>query len=923
MPGLRDAITKTLLRLSRGAEARPSARLRNSRPSSVADNALQTGRHLGPYRLVKHLGAGGMGRVYLALQTRLGRHVALKFLPPDLTADEEMLRRLESEAQTASRLNHPNILTIYDVGQLEGEHYIASEYVDGATLRNAFERHAVDPVTAIDIVSQVLSALAAAHTAGVIHRDLKPGNIMIRHDGYVKVIDFGLAKQTRRSPSSESTWTDAITRLGSVIGTVDYMSPEQARGDPVDHRTDLWSLGVILYEAVAHHRPFDGDTENHVIVNILDKPAPPIAEISGLPAGLSDVIQRALVKDPGKRYQTAREMLADLQAIRQSSHLQSSVYPLPAPLRPQGRKPLVWAGTLLASFVALGMTWWFFYGRDRFSPKLTRLEVVRQLTFDGRVQVAAISHNGNYLAYAAGDVGGEQTLYLKQSDSPSEGEVRIPARKINYIGLTFSPDDQSLFEVEEDESFYRKLYVVPLLGSRSNHPVLIDIDGPVSFSPNGRQFAFVRFQRRQVEGRDQTESNLYIASRDGAIIRKLFSSVHERLLRRLAWSPQGDRIAAFLVDSLPDAKGQIRLVLIYMAGHETRWPLLDWRLIGQPVWTENAKAIVVSASTNTESDDRAQLRQIDAASGAIHDVTKELFGYRSASVTADHKSLAAVRIEARARIWVSGVNDFRRGTSGPAEPEQQHPNLSWTDEQHIIINSKRSGYPNFWTYHILTQALSSLTNERFVGQSAVAVPGGRFVVFTSNRSGQFHIWRLDLQSEQLSQLTFGTAIDQFPAVTPDGQWVVYTSWSANNPYLRKVPIKGGPSMQIGSYLAENVSISPDGKSMAGLLHDPIKLNTAAALIDMDGMGTPRLLPHAQMPLKWLPRGNLLTGLRTDSKGVSNVWTMPLDDSEARQLTDFDDQTILNFEWSPDGSRLACLRASLGRDVVLFRMQQGR
>src|SRR3954454_6579665 len=225
MPGLGDTITRTLLRLSRTGEPRPFG----PPPSGeTPDHRNLEGRTLGSYRILKHLGAGGMGHVYLALDVNLGRHAALKFLSPELVSNREMLDRLQSEARTASGLNHPNILTIYEVAELDGERFIASEYIDGPTLRDALQKEEIDLATAINIASQIASALMAAHSAGVIHRDLKPGNIMIRPDGYVKVIDFGLAKLIQASDRErpiDETWT----RAGSVIGTLDYMSPEQAR----------------------------------------------------------------------------------------------------------------------------------------------------------------------------------------------------------------------------------------------------------------------------------------------------------------------------------------------------------------------------------------------------------------------------------------------------------------------------------------------------------------------------------------------------------------------------------------------------------------------------------------------------------------------------------------------------------------------
>ncbi|MFL6465277.1 MAG: protein kinase domain-containing protein [Bryobacteraceae bacterium] len=917
MPGLRDAITKTLLHLSRGVQSRPASTTRSTKPPSAADSALRAGRNLGPYRILKHLGAGGMGHVYLALHTRLGRHVALKFLPPDLTADKEMLRRLEEEARTASRLNHPNILTIHDIGQLEGEHYIDSEYVDGATLRSAIERDVIDPATAIDIASQVLSALIAAHSAGVIHRDLKPGNIMIRPDGYIKVIDFGLAKNTRRS--SGSTWTDTITRFGSIVGTVDYMSPEQARGDPVDHRTDLWSLGVVLYEMVTNRRPFDGDTENHVIVNILDKPVPQMRDVPDLPVGLSKVIGRALAKNPDERYQTAREMLTDLQAIRRSSHIESNIHKVAIPARPRNWKLLVLSAVLSAGLVALGAAWWFTNGRTQFlEPDWFRVESVRRLTFNGQTVESCLSPDGRYLAFAASDSNGLQTLYLSQLSAASE-EVKIPAKKVSYLGITFSPDDE-LYVVSEGDDFKGKLYRLPLIGSSTGQPIVVDIDGPVSFSPMGDQFAFVRRTSSQRKGRDQNESAVFIASRDGSQIHKLFSTTDWTIMRQIAWSPKGDQIAAVLFNDVSDRNSRLLLDLVGLHGTEHRLPLPDWQKVGRIWWTSDARSIILPAAARTEAPNQGQIHQIALSSLRVQDITKDLAGYRSVSLTKNENQLAAIKQEVKVSIWVSSPGDFSHGQSAMAEAER-HSSLAWANEEQLILNSQRSGYPNFWLFNVESQIRTNLTNEPFVEQDALPVPGSRSIVFSSNRTGEYKLWKFDRDTNVYTQLTFGPGYDEAPSITPDGRWIVYTSWSSNNPHLRLVSIEGGASAQVGKFSAKWPQISPDGKLIACLIENPEDFTLTVAVVPFSGSSVIKSIPDVQEPFRWYGSNQTLAAVK--NQGASNIWAVPLNGAAFYPITHFADQKILNFAFSLKGDRIACLRGSLESDVNLFTRRTSR
>ncbi|MDQ3743734.1 MAG: protein kinase [Acidobacteriota bacterium] len=272
------------------------------------------------YRIIRKLDRGGMGEVYLAEDTRLGRPLALKLLLAEYTQDTARLRRFEQEARAASALNHPNILTIYEVGEAVGRHYIATEYVEGETLRQKIKRAPLPLGEAVDIAAQVAEALNAAHAAGIIHRDVKPENVMLRPDGYVKVLDFGLAKLVeRRRADGEAETRMAETNPGAVMGTTWYMSPEQARGQTVDARTDVWSLGVVLYEMLSGSPPFVGSTASHVIVSILEREPPPVEKfLPGAPPELGDILARALAKDRDARYASAREMLEDLLALRRT-----------------------------------------------------------------------------------------------------------------------------------------------------------------------------------------------------------------------------------------------------------------------------------------------------------------------------------------------------------------------------------------------------------------------------------------------------------------------------------------------------------------------------------------------------------------------------------------------------------------------------
>ena len=296
------------------------------------EGQLLPGRAFGSYEIVATAGAAGMGEVYLARDTRLHRNVALKLLPTDFTKDKERVRRFQQEARAASALNHPNIITIHEIGEAEGRHFIATEFIDGETLRAPLSRSRLSLGVMLDVAIQVASALVAAHKAGLVHRDIKPENIMVRRDdGIVKLLDFGLVKLTEKSAnhitdSALPTRVLVKTNAGVVMGTVSYMSPEQTRGVEVDARTDIWSLGVLLYEMVAGRLPFAGETASDIVASILKTEPPSLTRLAPeAPAELERILSKTLAKDREERYQTAKDLVIDLKRLRQRLDVEAEI----------------------------------------------------------------------------------------------------------------------------------------------------------------------------------------------------------------------------------------------------------------------------------------------------------------------------------------------------------------------------------------------------------------------------------------------------------------------------------------------------------------------------------------------------------------------------------------------------------------------
>ena len=358
----------------------------NAADTVVGDQAGLIGKSIAHYKIISLLGKGGMGEVYLAQDTRLGRKVALKLLPLPLSKDKERLRRFEREARSASALNHPNVCVIHEIGKTDdGRRFIAMEHIDGLTLRHRLIAGTLTLNESVDIALQSASALAAAHEAGVVHRDIKPENLMLRQDGYVKVLDFGLAKLTERysvaSDSEAHTFPDFDTHSGLMIGTISYLSPEQARREEVDERTDLWSLGVVLYEMLTGSLPFSGPTPSHAVVAILEHDPTPVTEsLPGSPPNeLQWIITKALRKDRDQRYQTAREFAVDLANLKQTVSRSVPITEMPRPPR-RLKSPYAMAATV-AILLLLIVGLYLVIGRNKAAPATANINSVAVLPF--------------------------------------------------------------------------------------------------------------------------------------------------------------------------------------------------------------------------------------------------------------------------------------------------------------------------------------------------------------------------------------------------------------------------------------------------------------------------------------------------------------------------------------------------------------
>jgi serine/threonine protein kinase/Tol biopolymer transport system component len=751
------------------------------------------GKTFGPYRVVSRLGAGGMGEVHLALHERTGRKVALKLLHARHVGDVQRVRRFQQEARAVLALNHPNIVTVYDIEQSDGEFVIASELIEGETLRARMSRGPLAPSEALDVAAQVAAALAAAHAAGIVHRDVKPENVMLRPDGFVKVLDFGLAKLTERVDEVESqapTLAAVSTDPGVVMGTVGYMSPEQARGRDVDARTDIWSLGVVLYETLAGRAPFTGETQTDTLAAIIGKEPPPLARYrADAPESLEWVVTKALTKDLDGRYQTAKEVLSDLKRLKQqlefaaaaersadvpangatadgdaatrttdaeanatrtdagagstqgsggASRQTSSAEVILGELKRHRRGLLVAAVVLAFALAAGGYGLYKLLGRRAASfetMQLTRLSDTA-LAVD-----AAVSPKGDFVVFVK-DEAGRQSLWLRQTSAASSVQIAPPAEGMRYVAPLFSRAGDSIYFLKVAQVANRAaLYRTQVLGGDemrlAENVSTQDSRSNFSLSPDGRQVAFVRL--------DETlNRSLVIHDLEGGGERTLLSVRLPRFVAGPQWSPDGKTIAcaagSFDARGAPGGSRAVEGVRVE-DGAEVPLPNQNWSQVRALTWLPDSSGMIISGGV---AGGPLQLWHLSYPNGATRRVTNDLSDYWGASMTADSSSLFSVQFNLRLNIWTATPEKNSWNVAQLTQGEGGHEGeygVSWTPDGHVVYYSTASGTADIWIADADGKGQRRLTTGGVNIFPAVS-PDGRFVVFNSDRSGVGVLWRI-------------------------------------------------------------------------------------------------------------------------------------------------------------------------------------
>ena len=900
------------------------------------------------YRITGKLGSGGMGVVYEAEDLTLGRKVALKFLPQQLSSDQNALDRFLLEARTASALNHPNICTIYAVENAAGEggqsqSFIAMELLEGQNLAEKLHSGPIPLDRMLDIAIQLADALDAAHAKGIIHRDIKPANIFVTQRGPVKVLDFGLAKLTRPEMQMETIGATQdsphphLTSPGATVGTIAYMSPEQARGEELDRRTDLFSLGTVLYQMATGKLPFTGATSAVTFHAILQLDPQPVSQLNpALPPKLQEIIDKLLEKDVDLRYQSAADLRGDLKRLKRDSEsarktptsssgvvsaapAATSVPSTPrsggslqvaAQSHANSHRPIGRAVIALLVVIVIGNRVRAYFRHHEEKP-FQNISVTK-VTDSGNAVLAAISPDGKYLLTMMRE-NGLAGLWLRNVPTNSNTQVQPPA-DVYYNGLTFSNDGNYFYFVRSDpgNSNLRFLYRAPLLGG-TPQKLVSDVDSNVTFSPDGSKFAFLRYDN-PVAGRYQ----LIVRTLDTGEEKVLISGSNSQQVFTPVWSPDGKTIicsAAHVGTSLQT------VIAVDVASAKNKVIFDDsTRVFIATDWLPDGSGLVGFETDQAWNFSRNQIGLLSYPDAKLFPITRDTNSYSDASVAASGRLLAAVLSEARWNLYIlptgAQVSSARQITSTAADT-----NFTWTRDNQIIADQHN-------TLNAIDPAagtkMAFITQEEGrVGGNPAACPDGHYVVFDlifKVGSGNQNIWRTDSSGANLKQLTTG-AHDGHAECSPDSRWVYYIAYT-DVAKLARVPIDGGNSQTVSDVPINGLfDLSPDGKlaAFATLEHTGEHKEKLAVMSSESGQ-------HAKIVDFERPRFGILrfsvdgkaVVYPTRENGVDNLWLQLLDGSKGRSLTDFKSERIYDFHWSFDGKQLAIVRGHTDSDVVLIR-----
>ncbi|HUQ88449.1 MAG TPA: protein kinase [Vicinamibacterales bacterium] len=856
------------------------------------------GTQIGPYRLEARLGEGGMGVVYRAVDVRLNRPVAIKFLSTEF-ADAETRRRFQREAQTASSLNHPHILTVYDVGEYDGRQYLVTELVDGGTLRHWVQQERPSWRQIVDLLTGVADGLAAAHAAGILHRDIKPANILVAKNGYARLADFGLAKVADNTPGDVTqSLTEHGTRPGTVVGTIAYMSPEQATGRTLDARSDLFSFGIVLYELLAGRRPFDGASDLETLQKIIHGTPAPLDR--RVPEALSTIVEKTLEHDPANRYQTARDLVVDLRRASRSNRPGPRLEPSPA------TRLVYWAAAAcVVVFVALAAMWLPSRESAPVNP-LAGARLTRLTDFEGSEVDAAISPDGR-LATFVSDKDGAFDVWVSQIGTGStvnltHGRIdaRTPLRSVGFSG------DGS--EVWLGGYELKRMQIIPTMGG-SPRNFLGDKAVHVAWSPDGRRIVYHTWD---------PGDPMFIADPTGANAVTILAASPGEHRHFQAWSPDGRWI--YFVRGRPATREMDLWRISSNGGTPERLTELNTDM-AHPTPIGGETVLFVARDVDGSGP---WLWALDVTRKTTRRVSFGLEQYTSLSASADGRRLAASVANPQASLWTVPVVDhivdeaevkpFPLPTVRALAPRFGGANL-------FYLSSHGAG-DGVWRYSGGEATEIWKGGEDALFSPPAVSPDGQTLAIALRRQGKLRLHLLRADGSELRALPDDIDVRGTAAWSPDGTALVTEGSDGSGTGLFLIPIDGSAHRRLASGPSLDPVWSPDG---AIIVYTGQQSATGMPLRAVRPNGDtvewpPILVRREGERVRFSPDGKSLFYMQGPS-AAQDFWVLDVASKKTRQLTRLKDSGAMRtFDITPDGHQIVFDRVRDRSDIVLIELE---